>query len=645
MSTSNHAVAHGENHEHNHKPNHHNPWILPLISAFLLIGGILGEHCADIATPPNLRLIYYIVAFLPVGIPVFKEACSEIQSGEYFSEFTLMAIAAIGAFCIGEYPEAVAVMLFYTVGEMLQDGAVDRASRNVSDLLDVRPERTTVLRQGVPTEVAPQEVAVGEHIELKPGERVPLDGTLIDASAMFDTSALTGESMPRSIHQGEQVLAGMIVSNRNIQIEVTRPYDQSTLARILSLVKDAAERKAPTELFIRKFARIYTPIVIALAAAIVLVPAVVAQVANYDYHFADWLYRGLVFLVISCPCALVISVPLGYFAGIGAASKLGILFKGSNYLDAITKVDAVAFDKTGTLTKGKFEVFQTDVAEEVDRALWLSCVMCAESRSTHPIAQAVVNYAAAQQAQALEISEMNEVAGHGVSAVIAGHHVLVGNARLMDKEGVVVPQSFEQSVATLVLCAIDRRYAGALLLSDTLKEDAVSAIKGLKDEGIREIYLLSGDKRPIVEHLAAQLGIQHAQAELLPEDKVAYLSHLTRDEQKSVAFVGDGMNDAPVLAMSNVGIAMGGLGSDAAIESADIVIQNDMPSRVATAIKIGKYTSAVVRQNIVGAISVKVVILIAGALGIASLWCAVFADVGVALLAVSNAMRVLYKRY
>lgn len=650
MCTSSNSTCHCHGcHDHEDKDNnehkHGSQWLMPIISAILLLSGILLGNYTTYLSQQHYCLIYYLIAFLPVGIPVFKEALEEIRDGEYFNEFTLMAIAAIGAFFIGEYPEAVAVMLFYTVGEKLQDGAVDRASRNISNLLDVRPERTLVLREGTLTEVSPQEVSVGEQIELKPGERVPLDGELINSEASFDTSALTGESMPRTIHQTEQVLAGMIVSDRSIRIKVTKPYDQSTLARILSLVKDAAERKAPTELFIRKFARIYTPIVIALAAAIVLLPALLAQFMTFDYNFSDWLYRGLVFLVISCPCALVISVPLGYFAGIGAASKLGILFKGSNYLDAITKIDTIAFDKTGTLTKGKFEVSHTELADDVDKTSFLNMVMSVEAKSTHPIAQAVVAYAINNQARQLTINEMNEIAGHGVAAVVDGHHLLVGNLRLMEKEGVDYPQSINKSIATIVVCAIDHRYAGALFLSDSLKDDAISAIEDLKMAGVNEIHLLSGDKKEIVDHFASKLGIEYAKAELLPEDKAAYITQLTEAGDKSVAFVGDGMNDAPVLAMSNVGIAMGGLGSDAAIESADVVIQNDMPSRVATAVKIGKSTSAIVRQNITVAIAVKVVILIAGALGFASLWCAVFADVGVALLAVGNSMRVLYKRY
>jgi Cd2+/Zn2+-exporting ATPase len=643
-ANQNHSDEDNHSHEHSHEHSH-SGLILPAISAILLIVGIILQHSTALLDNTRVSFIYYLVAFLPVGLPVFKEAYTETKRGDFFSEFTLMALAAIGAFFIGEYPEAVAVMLFYTLGETLQDGAVDRASRNISNLLDVRPERTSVVRNGVVVEVAPKDVEVGETIQLKPGERVPLDGELVNGDAMFDTSALTGESMPRSIRQGEQVLAGMIVSNRSITVKVSRPYDQSTLARILSLVKDAAERKAPTELFIRRFARIYTPIVIALAAAIVVIPALVAPVIGFDFNFSDWLYRGLVFLVISCPCALVISVPLGYFAGIGAASKIGVLFKGSNYLDAITKIDAIAFDKTGTLTKGKFEVFQADITSDVDESQFLGMVMSVEAQSTHPIAQAVVAFAVDKGAERMAVTEMNEISGHGVAATVLGHRLLVGNLRLMTKFDIDVPESVTDSIATIVLCAIDGRYAGALYLADTLKDDAKTAIDQLKQQGINDVHLLSGDKRNIVDYFATQLGIEFAQSELLPEDKASYIAKLMHEQHKSLAFVGDGMNDAPVLAMSNVGIAMGGLGSDAAIESADIVIQNDMPSRVVTAVKIGKYTSKVVRQNIVGAIAVKVVVLIAGALGFASLWGAVFADVGVALLAVANSMRVLYKKY
>jgi Cd2+/Zn2+-exporting ATPase len=617
---------------------------MPTLSAVMLLAGVIAEY-SHVSFNPTIEIIYYILAFLPVGLPVIREAWEGILDKDIFNEFTLMTIASIGAFCIGEYPEAVAVMLFYTIGEKLQDRAVDKASDNISNLLDVRPERTSVFRNGVLVDVSPKDVTVGETIEIKPGERVPLDGKLLNQDADFDTSALTGESMPRSIKKDESVLAGMIAIGQPVRMVVTKPYDQSTLARILSMVKDASDRKSPTELFIRKFARIYTPIVIALAAAIIVLPALASLFINFDYQFSDWLYRGLVFLVISCPCALVISVPLGYFAGIGAASKLGILFKGGNYLDAITKIDSIAFDKTGTLTKGKFEVTDMNTAEGFNADDLLNIAMSVESKSTHPVAQAVVEYAKAKNAVQLNISNMTEIAGHGVEAVINGKQVLVGNFRLLDAHKIDYPTTLADSIATVVLCAVDNKYAGAFLLSDTLKPDAAETISELNALGITDIQLLSGDKKEIVDKYADDLNIHDAHGELLPEDKAKYITELIQDKKRCVAFVGDGMNDAPVLAMSNIGIAMGGLGSDAAIESADVVIQNDMPSRVATAIRISHYTSKIVRQNIVGAISVKVIILIAGLLGYASLWLAVFADVGVALLAVANSLRILYKRF
>ncbi len=629
---------------HHHEHNETSQWTMPALSALMLIVGMILEHTTNVFTP-LVEAIYYGIAFLPVGIPVLKEAYEGIREGDLFSEFTLMSIAAIGAFCIGEYPEAVAVMLFYTIGEKLQDEAVERATGNISKLLDVRPEVANVVRNNSVIELSPKEVSVGDVIEIKPGERVPLDGKLTQGEAMFDTSALTGESVPRTVSAGGDVLAGMIASGSAVRIEVTKPYNESTLARILSLVKDAAERKAPTELFIHKFAHIYTPIVIALAAALVALPALASLFINFDYVFSDWLYRGLVFLVISCPCALVISVPLGYFAGIGAASKIGILFKGGNYLDAITRVDSIAFDKTGTLTNGKFEVTEIDTAKGTDVGQLIDIAMSVEAKSTHPIAQAIVAYAKEHKAHEVTISEMKEIAGHGVTASIDGHKVLVGNFKLLAADGISVPDKLKQSVATVVVCAIDGAYAGAFLLADTLKADANQAIADIIALGVNDIHLLSGDKREIVDDYAAKLGIGNAQAELLPQDKANYISRLSTEKSRNVAFVGDGMNDAPVLAMSHVGIAMGGLGSDAAIESADVVIQNDMPSRVASAIKIGRYTAKIVRQNIIGAISIKIIILIAGALGLASLWLAVFADVGVALLAVANSLRVLYKKY
>ena len=627
--------------EHCHSHGSSGLW-MPTVSFVLLVIGLIGKYSGISWFAESwIEAIWFLVAFLPVGLPVMREAWEAALRKDFFSEFSLMAIASIGAFCIGEYPEAVAVMLFYTVGERLQLLAVNKASKNISDLLDVRPERTDVWRTGTYMNVSPKDVKVGERIEVKPGGRVPLDGVLLEAEAQFDTSALTGESMPRSIREGEEVLAGMIVQGQAVRIQVNRPYEQSALARILALVKDASERKAPAELFIRRFARIYTPIVILLSFLIVSDPALVGMVTpSFQYVFSDWLYRGLVFLVISCPCALVISVPLGYFGGIGAASRAGILFKGGNYLDAITRVNTVAFDKTGTLTTGRFEVTTVE-STEIPVSDLLSILLSVERKSTHPVAQAVVRYAEKQDSVPMEITDMRELAGHGVEAIVNGRQVLVGNIRLLAERDIPVPKELSDSVSTVVVCAIDGKYAGHLLLSDTLKKDAVDAIRRLKDLDVKDICLLSGDKQEIVNQFAERLGVDKAYGNLLPEDKAAYIERLTAEPDKSVAFVGDGMNDAPVLALSDVGIAMGGLGSDAAIESADVVIQTDQPSKVAEAISIGRATRNIVRQNIVGSIGVKVIVLVAGAFGFATLWEAVFADVGVSLLAVLNSIRIL----
>ena len=627
--------------EHCHSHGSSGLW-MPTISFVLLVIGLIGKYSGISWFAESwIEAIWFLVAFLPVGLPVMREAWEAALRKDFFSEFSLMAIASIGAFCIGEYPEAVAVMLFYTVGERLQLLAVNKASKNISDLLDVRPERTDVWRTGTYMNVSPKDVKVGERIEVKPGGRVPLDGVLLEAEAQFDTSALTGESMPRSIREGEEVLAGMIVQGQAVRIQVNRPYEQSALARILALVKDASERKAPAELFIRRFARIYTPIVILLSFLIVSVPALVGMVTpSFQYVFSDWLYRGLVVLVISCPCALVISVPLGYFGGIGAASRAGILFKGGNYLDAITRVNTVAFDKTGTLTTGRFEVTMVE-STGIPASDLLSVLLSVERKSTHPVAQAVVRYAEKQDSVPMEITDMRELAGHGVEAIVNGRQVLVGNIRLLAERDIPVPKELSDSVSTVVVSTIDGKYAGHLLLSDTLKKDAVDAIRRLKDLDVKDIRLLSGDKQEIVNQFAERLGVDKAYGNLLPEDKAAYIERLTAETDKSVAFVGDGMNDAPVLALSDVGIAMGGLGSDAAIESADVVIQTDQPSKVAEAISIGRATRNIVRQNIVGSIGVKVIVLVAGAFGFATLWEAVFADVGVSLLAVLNSVRIL----
>lgn len=617
-----------------------------ILSFLLLVGGVILRYLQlPFWMIPGVEVLWFLLAFLPVGFPVMVEVWKSIRQKDIFNEFSLMLLATIGAFCIGEYPEGVAVMLFYSVGERVQHRAVDRARRNIRRLLDVRPEKALVLRQGKEQSVFPGEVEVGEMIMVKPGERIPLDGLLQEEYALFDTSALTGESLPRTINRGEEVLAGMIVSGQAIRLKVTKPYEQSALARILALVQDASERKAPAELFIRRFARIYTPVVFLLALSIMLLPALVAAFhPGFDYFFKDWAYRGLVFLVISCPCALVISVPLGYFGGIGAASRKGILFKGGNYLDAITHVNTVVFDKTGTLTTGHFQVSSME-ADTVSSQRLLSILLTLEEKSTHPVAQAVTRYALQEEAGRIGVTHLQEYPGYGLEGVIEGKNVLVGNIRLLTDRGITVPAGISERVATVVVCAIAGKYAGHLLLSDTLKADAVEAIGRLKQLHIDNIQLLSGDKKEIVAIFAKTLGIRHARGGLLPEDKAAYLEKLNAEAGVSAAFVGDGMNDAPVLALSDVGIAMGGLGADAAIESADVVIQTDQPSKVATAISIGRATRRIVKQNIAGAIGVKSLILIAGACGFVTLWAAVFADVGVALLAVLNSVRILSKKF
>lgn len=618
----------------------------PLSSClFLIMGVIFQQQEWEWFARPAIQVGWFLLGFLPVGFPVMREAVEGIMQREWFNEFSLMTLASVGAFYIGEYPEALAVMLLYTLGEMLQDKAVGKATRDIRRLLDVRPEQVEVYQEGAFRTVSPREVKVGELIEVRSGERVPLDGTLQNPHAVFDTSALTGESMPRHMQQGDDVLAGMIAGGQAVRLLVTKLYEQSTLARILNLVQDATERKAPAELFIRRFARVYTPVVMILALLIVLLPAVVSVVyAGFDYVFEDWLYRGLVFLVISCPCALVISIPLGYFGGIGVASRMGILFKGSNYLDAITRVNTVVFDKTGTLTTGSFQVTSMQASGIQEEEL-LRLLISVEKKSTHPVAQAIVRYAAGRGAEPVEVTALSEQAGYGLEAEVEQHKLLVGNIRLLGERGVSVPDGLANSVSTVVACAVDGCYAGCLLLSDTLKEDSKDAVKALKALKIDNIQMLSGDKQEIVDTFAAELGIEKAYGDLLPEGKAAYMERLNSIPDASVAFVGDGMNDAPVLALSDVGIAMGGLGSDAAIESADVVIQTDQPLRVATAISIGRATRKIVMQNIVAAIGMKVLVLLAGTLGFATLWAAVFADVGVALLVVLNSVRILNKKF
>lgn len=612
-----------------------------IFSFLMLMAGVLLEYAqTSWFALPYVSLVWFLAAVAPVGLPVMAEAWEHLMKKEYFSEFMLMTIATIGAFCIGEYPEGVAVMLFYAVGEQLQDSAVDKARDNIRALLDMRPRTASVFRKGQYSIVSPEAVETGETIEVKVGEKVPLDGVLQNEVGVFNTAALTGESLPRSVRQSGEVLAGMIPVNETIRLSVTKLYSQSTLARMLEMVEEAAECKAPTELFMRKVARYYTPAVIGIAFLIPVLPFLYSLVQpSFIYLFASWLYRSLVFLVISCPCALVVSIPLGYFGGIGAASHKGILFKGGNYLDAITKADTFVFDKTGTLTTGNFRVCRIETAGIYSKAEVLKYIASAESKSNHPMAKAVVEYAKQQQAALYPVGAVTEIAGYGLEAYIGGKQILAGNYRLMDKYGIAYPEGLHEMPESLILCACNGIYAGVVVMEDELKDDAVEAIRGLKQQGIRHFEILSGDKTALVQNIAHRLDIRHAYGDLLPADKVARLQKL-KDEKHCVAFVGDGINDAPVLALSDVGIAMGGLGSDIAIETADVIIQDDSLSKLVTAVRIGKYTRRIIWQNIILAFLVKFAILALGTVGVATLWEAVFADSGVALLAIFNAMRI-----
>jgi Cd2+/Zn2+-exporting ATPase len=609
---------------------------IPAIASFaMLMSAIIIDNFLQLTWfNANLRVGWYVIAYLLVGMPVIINAVKAILKKDVFSEFFLMSIATLGAFSIGEYPEAVAVMLFYTIGELFQSAAIKRAKGNIKALLDVRPDSANVLRNEIYTTVQPESISIGETIQVKAGEKVPLDGILLSKVSSFNTAALTGESKPNTLEQGEIVLAGMINLGGMIEIEVTKIFAESSIARILDMVQNASSRKAQTELFIRKFARVYTPIVVALAALVVVLPYFFVS----DYIFTEWLYRALIFLVISCPCALVISIPLGYFGGIGAASRNGILFKGSNYLDQISIVNTVFADKTGTLTKGVFKVqhVKTDILSKDE---FIALAVSIEANSTHPIAKAIVQYGEELFCKKTAISDLEEIPGHGLKGVISGDTILTGNSKLLKKFNVIYPEEIDSIVDSIVLVAKNGTFLGYIIVADEIKADAKKAVDDLHSMNI-QIIMLSGDKQAVVNDVANKLGIKYAYGDLLPLDKVEKVEKFKSKKSSIIAFVGDGINDAPVLALSDIGIAMGGLGSDAAIESADVVIQTDHPSKISTAIRIGKATKKIVWQNIILAFSVKAIILALGAGGLASMWEAVFADVGVALLAILNAVRI-----
>ncbi|AIQ27194.1 cadmium transporter [Paenibacillus sp. FSL P4-0081] len=629
------AAEHGHDHSHGHSHEHGEGGTRRILLR-LAGGAVLAAAGMFLPVSGIAELLIFLAAYLIVGGEVVWSAARNIIRGQVFDENFLMALATIGAFAIGEYPEGVAVMLFYQVGELFQGMAVNRSRRSITALMDIRPEFAYLKEGGNLRKVSPEEVAVGDSIVVKPGEKVPLDGIILEGSAMMDTSALTGESVPRSTQPGSQVLSGFINRNGVVTIEVTKDFGESAVSQILELVQNATNNKAKTENFITKFARAYTPVVVITALLLAVVPPLVLSGAT----FSDWIYRALVFLVISCPCALVVSIPLGFFGGIGAASRSGILVKGSNFLEALNDVKVVVFDKTGTLTKGQFSVTGNYPAEGFTPQELLRIAAYAESHSSHPIAESIRS-AYGEVIPGEAITDYNEISGHGIAVTVEGKAVLAGNARLMEREGIASP--IPQQSGTVVHIAVDKQYAGYIVIADEVKEDAQRAIQELSALGIRKTVMLTGDAASVAESVGRQLGIQEIHAELLPGDKVEAIERLEREKgpKEKIIFVGDGINDTPVLARADVGIAMGGLGSDAAIEAADIVIMTDEPSKIAAAIGIAKRTRTIVWQNIIFALGVKAVFLLLGAFGIATMWEAVFSDVGVTVLAVLNSMRAL----
>lgn len=604
-----------------------------LLTALVILAVLLVlEYAFDIVLPKPADFAVNLVAYILAGWKVLNMAFRKSKRGDFFNEFVLMSVATIGAFVIGSYTEGVAVMVFYAIGEWFQDSAVQRAKASIKALLDIRPDEVTVMRNGTTEVVNPNEVVLGETFQIKPGEKVALDGELVSENASFNTAALTGESKPDTKYKGEMILAGMINLNTVAEVKVNALFKDSKLSKILEMVQDATARKSQTQLFISRFAKVYTPIVFALAFLLVLIPYFIVD----NYVFYTWFYRALVFLVISCPCGLVVSIPLGYFGGIGLAARNGVLFKGGNFLDVMTKINVIIMDKTGTLTKGVFNV-QKVVTNNIDEKELVRLTAALEKNSTHPVGQAVIKYAGDTIGNTTA-TNVEEIAGHGLKGTLEGKEVLAGNLKLMKKFSIQYPAEVESIVDTIVVVAMDGKFAGYITIADEIKEDAASAVKDMHNLNIKTV-MLSGDKQSVVDNVAKKVGIDEAYGDLLPEGKVDKVQGF-KNAGKHIAFVGDGVNDAPVVALADAGIAMGGLGSDATIETADVVIQNDQPSKIVSAIKIGKITRRIVWQNIILAMGVKIIVLGLGAGGIATLWEAVIADVGVALLAILNAVRI-----
>ena len=582
-----------------------------------------------------INISLYVISYIIVGFEIIRKALRNITRGKVFDENFLMTVATIGAFGIGEYPEAVAVMLFYQVGELFQSYAVDKSRKSISSLMDIRPDFANVEKEGKVEKVDPDDVEIGDIIIIKPGEKVPLDGVILEGKSSLDTKALTGESLPKDVTEGEEILSGCINLNGVLRVEVTKEYGQSTVSKILDLVENASSKKSKSENFITKFARYYTPIVVIIALFLALVPPLVIDGAI----FSDWIYRALSFLVVSCPCALVISIPLSFFGGIGGASKMGILIKGSNYLEAISKAEIVVFDKTGTLTEGNFEV-QKIMPVNITEEELLKTVAYAENYSNHPISLSVKN-AYSRKINEVDIQSTQELSGMGIVAKIWDRDIIVGNEKLMKEKEIEFLKT--DDVGTVLYVAIDNKYVGYILISDKIKDDAKKAIEELKKNNVKETVMLTGDKKSVGEDVAQKLGLDKVYTELLPDGKVKKVEKLLKEKSENgkLVFVGDGINDAPVLALADIGVAMGGLGSDAAIEAADVVIMTDEPSKIVNTIKLSKKTMRIVKENIVFAIFVKVLILMLSAIGLSTMWEAVFADVGVSVIAIINALRVL----
>ena len=631
-----HSHDHSHIHEHGHSHDHsHSEPITLKENLRLIIGAIIFAIAIFLNKESIVAIVLFVVSYLLIGGNVILTAVKNILRGEVFDENFLMTIATLGAFFIGEYPEGVAVMLFYEIGELFQSYAVNRSRKSITSLMNIRADYANVIRDGKEEKVNPETVNIDEVILVKPGERVPLDGVIIEGTSFVDTSALTGESVPREVSDGEDILAGFINTNGVLKIKVTKNFKESTVSRILELVENASNKKAPTEKFITKFARYYTPIVVFCAIALAVIPPLLIK----DASFNEWLSRALIFLVVSCPCALVVSIPLGLFAGIGGASKKGILVKGGNYLESLKDIDTVVFDKTGTLTKGIFKVTEINNVN-IDKNELIRVAAISESLSNHPIAQSIIKEYG-KEVNSKELSDYEEISGHGIKASLEGLEVLVGNYKLMDKFNINYDSI--DSIGTIVHVAINNEYKGNIVISDEIKEGSKNAIEGLKSIGITQTVMLTGDNKSVAEKVAKLVGVDKVYSELLPGDKVEKVEKIIKDNKSKgkVIFVGDGINDAPVLARADIGVAMGGIGSDAAIEAADVVLMKDDPEALVTAIKVARKTNKILWQNIIFSLGVKVLVLALGAFGIANMWEAVFADVGVTVIAVINSTRCL----